>query len=93
MQISLRQLLMIVLIVSLLLGAAVNTVRSAVLFLEVTRLRIDYHMLQPAKVEQQREQADFNEQVLNSTQAGRDSADIIFPKPRPPQHQVLRSRR
>lgn len=86
MQISLRQLLVIVLVVSLLLGAAVNTVRSAVVFLEVTRLRIDYHMLQPAKVEQQREQTDFHEQLLNSSQAGRDSADIIFPKPRPPRN-------
>jgi hypothetical protein len=84
MQISLRQLLVIVLAVSLLLGAAVNSVRSAVLYLQVARLRVDYQMLQPAKVEQQRERADFNERVLNSSQAGRDSADMIFPKPRRP---------
>lgn len=77
MQVSLRQLLVICLVVSLSIGTAVNTFRNLRLRSQLDQLRYTNRKLE-ADVQRTRESARFSERVLNGPQRVRDSAATIL---------------
>lgn len=82
MQVSLRQLLVTVLIVSLSVGAAVNTLRYVRLRWEFDLQLAENRRLE-ADVQKGRDSALVNENFLNSSQLIRDAAaTILVPGPR-----------